>query len=1439
MRSWPACAAIVRVASIWGLLISSAATADTVLQSEAWENTDAGFAAFTRRIETTQARNLLTRCKARTAAQPAGVSNVALLIDGQTGTRGEEGRVFVNGQPSVVAFYLGEPKAIHEIGVYSFNVDTRVNQDYEVRFADNHQQPGTMPSFPAQPQLTTGPKVLGPNRGGFHTRFINPSGGPLAPGKVDWVEFRIWRTYPVVAGTPAHGEQSTGAAVLIELEVLGDPSDLPTKEDLAVLEMRRNTPRVPAYVKMATWRETLVASREAMVRWEGQQDFLSRYNTIAQPGDRYAAHRLRSQRSAMRRQLASRVCGDFPDPVDQLQMHWEMQPGLWYPAENQLDDWPAGRLESFEANKLRAAISRRLDEMGRTLEQTEGVKALALAEVRERLKAWIDATRKMPHGKADVAQLRAQYYRLCAVQDAMQMAGQVRSLRLAVEDLQATFEGRYAQGSGYRQRVAEMEAKVAAGWDAMLADRPVDLAGLLTARSKFDAARTAILLDTPMLAFDKLLLVKGTPGFAANWTGPNRLGQEMVVLSPVRPDGKQTTIYRGTVSDMDLHWDADRILFSDARVLWEIKPDGSGLRRVSAAEPAVSHYDGCYLPDGRIVCASNACEQAVPCTGGGDVGNLHILNADGSGERRVTFDQDHDWNPTVLSDGRVLYTRWEYADLPHYFSRILFRMNPDGSGQMEYYGSNSYWPNSMYWPRPIPGHSTKLVCVVSGHHGVSRVGELVVLDPARGRHEADGAIQRIPGYGQRVEPIIQDNLVGNAWPRFAAPWPLAEPGTNRGAGKYFLVCVQNDPLSTWDLCLVDVFDNITPILTGGYMTPIPLRSRPKPPVVPSQLDPRRKDGVIYLADVYYGNGLRGYPRGSIKALRVGSYQYRYPGNGDTRASSYEGGWDVKRILGTVPVHEDGSALFRVPANTPIFVQPLDAEGKAQQQMRSWYVAMPGETASCVGCHERQNSGPPSQGTLAARHRPNTIEPWFGPERGFSFEREVQPVVDRRCVGCHDDRPTAAKPDLRAKRHYADFAGPYSPAYMELQKYVRRPGYESDNHMHSPAEFDADTSTLVQILKKGHHGVRLTPEEWRRLYAWIDLNIPYPANWRESHRPPRDEQVALRAKHQQLFAEIEDRHEDPLPPAPVAKYEPPTPEATPPAPPVVTGWPFPAEQAQTMQQKAGRPRLELDLGDGVKMEFFLVPAGRFVMGDAQGFADERAQAAVNIDRPFYLGRLEVSNRQYACFDRKHDSAYIEGRGKDRTTRGTPANLPEQPVIRVSWREALAFCEWLSQRSGYRCTLPTEAQWEWACRAGSAAPFSFGEYRPGRNYVANVADVSVAGWNFDRCEPGYNDGERFSAQGGRYPANAWGLADMHGNVAEWCLSEYRSYPYRADDGRERPQAAGWRVVRGGSWADPMRFATSAFRWRYPAHQPVYNVGFRVLCQPQAAPAVAVRN
>ena len=210
----------------------------------------------------------------------------------------------------------------------------------------------------------------------------------------------------------------------------------------------------------------------------------------------------------------------------------------------------------------------------------------------------------------------------------------------------------------------------------------------------------------------------------------------------------------------------------------------------------------------------------MPCVGGGDkVANLFIMDADGQHVRQLTFDQDHDWYPTVLNNGHVLYTRWEYSDSPHYFTRLLFTMNPDGTNQAAYYKSNSYWPNSTFYARPVPGHPTKVVAVISGHHGVQRMGELIVFDPAQGRYEATGAVQRIPGCGQPVEPIIRDQLVNDSWPRFLHPYPLSE--------KHFLVSCKPTPDTPWGIYLVDTFDNFVLLAEEpGYalLEPRPFRA---------------------------------------------------------------------------------------------------------------------------------------------------------------------------------------------------------------------------------------------------------------------------------------------------------------------------------------------------------------------------------------------------------------------------------------------------------------------------------------------------------------------------------------------------------------------------------------------------------------------------------------
>ena len=1588
----------VLILCVW---MGPASADDVVIQSRGYDRSDEGFRSMGDRVLAMHGRNLLARGNVQVTldGQPAR-GPLKGLTDGDVGSCGAEGRTFLDGQPCVLTYYLGEPKIVTELGVFSGNVDARGNQDFEIRVADNGEHPGVMPDFSNAPVFSTGPAVVGQNGGGFHTSFSRTDRKPLVPERIDWIEFRIWRTYNVLAGEPAHSQNAVGATVCLELEALGTEDDvvLPSPEELARRQQLRTAPQQPEWVTKDTWEESLIANFEALFAWEqlhdrltlpeigveldswhvlgplpensklveqlrardrvdfsaeytaddgthlrwqkqdawidggvaevagvgkGQVVFVCRNARFQRPlerddlylavmadravgmllperqqmavrsplgvslapwevqfgaGSRQILLELKGEdgspcrffflpqpgidtnragnllrRVAMREGVLSHAKQLFESGPDRLRIDWEVRDQVWVDSNSRSPFlWLPGHADRYLQNRYQAALRSRLSRVQAACEQREGVRAEFLAGRQERLLAWCDKIQSESSGPLTTSEIRKTYYRTASMEDLIELAARCRSIMLSANDQQTTFGDRYSGVPERLKQIEKLQQDIESTWDRLLggATIPPDDLGRLS--SAMEEQSRAILTANPVLQFDRILVAEGGASFATNWGGPNHIGNRIVAISPTDPKVEPIVVHNGPISSMDLHWDGKRLLFSDGRAVYEIHVDGSGLRRITP-DDGLLRYDPCYLPDGNILFVSNACWQAVPCTGGADVGNLHRIRPDGTDERRVTFDQDHNWNPTVMHDGRVLYSRWEYADTPHYFSRLLFRMNPDGSGQMEYYGSNSYWPNATYWPRPIPGHPTMISCIVSGHHGVSRAGEFLLLDPARGRHEAAGAIQKIPGYGRRVEPTTMDELVTDVWPKFAAPYPLAEPGTDLGAGKYFLVCRQEDAWGDWELCLADVYDNVIPLADGRYMAPIPLCSRPTPPVIPSLLNREKKDAVVYLSDIYQGPGLKGFPRGSIKRLRIGTYHYRYFGNGDTRASSLEGGWDVKRILGTVPVNEDGSALFRVPANTPLFVQPVDSQGKAQQLMRSWFTAMPGEVLSCVGCHESQNSVPPSQYTAAANGQlPSQIEPWFGPERGFSFEREIQPVLDRRCEGCHNGGPCDAARgatlavDLRSKQLLESLRGAespatsvptteYSPAYVALQRYVRRPGFESDYHMPKPAEYEADTSVLVQMLKKGHYGVDLTPQEWERIYAWIDYNVPYPANWAESHQPPQQQLVEDRRRYKAAYAGIEDRDEEPMQLLPAPAFEPPSSAPPQPAPLTLEGWPWGEPRATASQQAAGSVTKEIELTGGMTMSFALIPAGRFVMGSTHGAANEWPESVVSIDQPYYMGTLEVTNSQYALFDSQHDSGVINERWKDRTRRGTPIDQPDAPVVRVTWFQAIEFCRWLSGRTGLHCTLPSEAQWEWACRAGTNTDFSTGNYAPGMKPFANIADEDLASWNHGRAEPGYRDGLNFSLPGGKFPPNTWKLQDMHGNVAEWCRTSYRAYPYRENDGRNDLHEPDAKVVRGGSWNDTLHDSTSSSRWRYDPHKPAYNVGFRVVVEDQAAPSL----
>ncbi|MDR0391256.1 MAG: hypothetical protein LBH59_05080, partial [Planctomycetaceae bacterium] len=720
----------------------------------------------------------------------------------------------------------------------------------------------------------------------------------------------------------------------------------------------------------------------------------------------------------------------------------------------------------------------------------------------------------------------------------------LESARRMINDLIETHGEKYPKGNEFLKQLNELEKT--------------------PNTQKLESLIREAALANPILDFDKILCVRRKPqknsiGFTllnayTEDTIPRKgWDNEIIILNNLRGKPNITPIYKhpnnAIIRDLDLHFDAKKFLFASINeygnwAVFEIGIDGNGLRELTPNnQKDIQWFDPCYLAeDGVILSFSTAGMQGVPCVAGSQkVASLYRIDTNKNNVRQLTFEQDSGWHPRLLNDGRVMYLRWQYTETPHYFDRMLFTMSPDGRQQKALWGSGAFFPAAYKHARPVLTHPSMILGVVSGHHALPEMGRLMLVDPNLGTHypfrhdpktkewgkpgthsniypriypkETTGCVQEIPGWGRDVIGNVYDNQGGDCKYTFAFPFPLDE--------KYFLTSMWVDHKGAWGIWLVDKFDNMVKICDlpeDGLFEPIPLMPRAKPRVISDLTLPESKEGTMFITDVYHGRGLPNIPRGKAKSLRIFSYHFAYWGTGNYTAIGEYSGYDIKRILGTVPIEEDGSACFKVPANTPIAMQVLDEDGAAIQIMQSWTIAMPGENVSCVGCHEQTNEATPTKSTIASRKPPREITEWFGKPRPFAFQTEVQPVLDQYCVGCHND---ANKKETGILSFIPNGAGNWQrdQAYQSLHPFVRRPGTENDIATKKPMDFHASTSELIQRLRRGHYGVNLDREAWERLYTWIDLNAPYRGSWNS----PKNE--TRRLELQKLYAGIDDNPED--------------------------------------------------------------------------------------------------------------------------------------------------------------------------------------------------------------------------------------------------------------------------------------------------------------------------
>ena len=602
----------------------------------------------------------------------------------------------------------------------------------------------------------------------------------------------------------------------------------------------------------------------------------------------------------------------------------------------------------------------------------------------------------------------------------------------------------------------------------------------------------------------------------------------------------------GVVRDPSLSFDAKKVVFSfrksreDDYHIGEMELDYSRptiVLKANTTQDEISKLDGfkqltfvsgasdidpIYLPTGEIVFSSTRepkycmCNRHIMC-------NLHKMNGDGTNIEQIGKSTLFEGHSALLSDGRIIYDRWEYVDRNFGDAQGVWVANPDGTKHEIFWGNNTASPGGVIDARPTPDDDSVFVCVLGSCHD-RPWGAIALIDRRLGIDGRKPVLQTWPpetidwvSSDPAPDPFLEAykyDTFSRSPRKYEDPFPLED--------GYILTSGQTGNKEEMGIYVLDPDGGSTLVHTDapGCYDPQPIEPTDPPKTIAERGNANDPKGYFHVSNVYEGFGMDKVAKGAVKYLRVvESPEKRFwtstywEGSGTQAPGMAWDDFNNKRILGTVPVEEDGSVSFAVPAERFVYFQLLDKDQMLIQSMRSGIMVRPGETNACVGCHESRLDAPTS-GTLAGAAetgKPHELTPWLGTPRLYSYLQEVQPVFDKYCTVCHDFTKEAGKTLILAGDRNAAFNASYWQ--LRTKGFVRVPGAGPHNTF-EPYFWGSTQSKLAKIFTEGHPkpeidakrkelGVYVDkttdPEAFLRVITWIDINAPYYPTFGSAYR----------------------------------------------------------------------------------------------------------------------------------------------------------------------------------------------------------------------------------------------------------------------------------------------------------------------------------------------------